>query len=303
MRVASNQFQASMNAAMQSTNSKLADLQQQMSSGDRLLVPSDDPIASVRLLRLQREEAALTQYRDNIGALRSRLSMNESYLDGMSKDIMQARDLLVWAADGGNTADDLSAMSSSLASLRDSLFFSANTKDQEGRYLFSGTASATQTIAVDSSQPAGSRYSFSGNTDRQKVVVGHGVTQPANVTLEDMADLLNLLDQTIVTLQDPALDTANPAVGLAVRQALDGTDAALNDIGARIAELGGAQNTLQMMDDNHGNVSLANQQSIADLGNLDYAEASVSMNSYLLAVQASQKAYGKISALSLFDVI
>lgn len=303
MRVASNQFQASMSAAMQSTNSKLADLQQQMSSGDRLLVPSNDPIASVRLLRLQREEAALTQYRDNIGALRSRLSMNESYLDSMSKDILQARDLLVWAADGGNTADDLRAMSSSLASLRDSLYFSANTKDQEGRYLFSGTASATQTIALDSSQPAGSRYSFSGNTDRQPVVVGHGVTQHANVTLEDMADLLNLLDQTIATLQDPALDTADPTVGQTLRQALDGTDTALNGISGKIAELGGAQNTLQMMDDNHGNVSLANQQSIAELGNLDYAEASVSMNSYLLAVQASQKAYGKISALSLFDVI
>nr|WP_294865024.1 flagellar hook-associated protein FlgL [uncultured Pseudogulbenkiania sp.] len=303
MRVASNQFQASMSAAMQSANSRLADLQQQMSSGDRLLVPSDDPVASVRLLRLQREEAALTQYRDNIAALRSRLSMNESYLDGMSKDMMQARDLLVWAADGGNTADDLRAMSSSLANLRDSLFYAANTKDQEGRYLFSGTASATQTIAVDNTQPAGSRYSFSGNTDRQQVVIGHGVTQPANVTLEDLAAFLNQLDQTIDTLQSPTLDPGNPSVGQTVRQTLDGTDTALKAIGVKIAQLGGAQNTLQMMDDNHSNVSLANQQSIANLGNLDYAEASINMNSYLLAVQASQKAYGKISALSLFDVI
>lgn len=303
MRVASNQFHASMSATLQSTSSRLADLWQQMSSGDRILVPSDDPIASVRLLRLEREEAALTQYRDNIGALRSRLSMNESYLDGMSKDIMEARDLLVWAADGGNTAEDLRAMSGSLASLRDSLFFSANTKDQEGRYLFSGTASTTPTITVDSSQSAGSRYRFGGNTDHQQVVVGHGVTQPANVTLEDMADLLNLLDQTIATLASSTLDPADPAVGQTVRQALDGSDATLNIIGARIAGLGGAQNTLQMMEDNHGNVSLANQQSIADLGNLDYADASVAMNSYMLAVQASQKAYGKISALSLFDVI
>ena len=303
MRVASNQFQASMSAAMQSANSRLADLQQQMSSGDRLLVPSDDPVASVRLLRLQREEAALTQYRDNIGALRSRLSMNESYLDSMSKDMMQARDLLVWAADGGNTADDLRAMSSSLISLRDSLFDTANTKDQEGRYPFSGTASATPTITVDSTLPAGSRYSFSGNTDRQQVVIGHGVTQPANVTLEDMATFLNQLDQTIDTLQSPTLDPSNPSVGVTVRQTLDGTDTALKAIGTKIAQLGGAQNTLQMMDDNHGNVSLANQQSIANLGNLDYAEASINMNSYLLAVQASQKAYGKISALSLFNVI
>ncbi|MNT78126.1 flagellar hook-associated protein FlgL [compost metagenome] len=58
-----------------------------------------------------------------------------------------------------------------------------------------------------------------------------------------------------------------------------------------------------MMADNRGNVSLSNQQSITQLESLDYAQANINMNSYMLALQSSQKAYGRVSSLTLFDVL
>jgi flagellin-like hook-associated protein FlgL len=42
-----------------------------MANGNRIQLPSDDPVDSVRLSRLKREEAAITQYRDNIASSRS----------------------------------------------------------------------------------------------------------------------------------------------------------------------------------------------------------------------------------------
>jgi flagellar hook-associated protein 3 FlgL len=66
-------------------------------------VPSDDPVTAVRLSRLTREEAIVGQYRDNIAAIKIRLSTNETYLTSMVNDITQSHDLLVWAADGSNT--------------------------------------------------------------------------------------------------------------------------------------------------------------------------------------------------------
>jgi flagellar hook-associated protein 3 FlgL len=57
----------------------------------------------------------------------------------MVNDMNSGRDLMVWALDGSNTPDDLNAMVTSLTSLRDSLMYNANTVDQEGRYVFSGT--------------------------------------------------------------------------------------------------------------------------------------------------------------------
>lgn len=303
MRVASTQFHATMNTALQDANSRLEGILQQMSNGLRVQRPSDDPIASVRIARLTREEAALDQYLENIGALRSRLRQNEELLDGMSRDIMQARDLMVWAADGANTTQDLQAMSTSLIASRDSLMYSANSIDQEGRYLFSGTATATAPMAFNAAAAAGARYSFAGNTDPQRVVVGNGVTQDANVHLQEMADVLNRLDLAIEALQTPGATANDPAVRTVLVATLNGLDTGLDAVSAKIARLGGAQTTLETLETNHANVSLSNKQAMITLGQLDYGDAAVKLNGYTTAVQATQKAYAKVSALSLFDTI
>ena len=107
-------------------------------SGNRIMVPSDDPVGAVQVSRLTREEAMIAQYRDNISAVRIRMSSNESYLTSMTNEITQVNDLMVWAADGSNTPDDLNAMVTSLTALRDSMLYTANQKDAEGRYVFSG---------------------------------------------------------------------------------------------------------------------------------------------------------------------
>ncbi|XLM21866.1 flagellar hook-associated protein 3, partial [Chromobacterium piscinae] len=74
-------------------------------------------------------------------------------------------------------------------------------------------------------------------------------------------------------------------------------------VSGSISELGGAQNVLQTLDGNHNSLSLANQQSLMELGGLDYGTAYIAMNNLSMALQASQKAYGKVSQLTLFNVI
>ncbi|OQS51106.1 flagellar hook-associated protein FlgL [Chromobacterium violaceum] len=302
MRISSNQYQSVVLLAMQNSSAGMSELLQKMSSGQSMLVPSENPIASVRLLRLQREEASLQQYRDNIGALKSQLTKNETLLDGISANLRDARDLLVAAANQPPT-DDLKAMASPLVSLRDSILYAANTKDSEGRYMFSGSAVNNAAIVVDDTQPAGSRYRYNGNGDRQRVTVGEGVTEASNVTLESMAPLLNQLDKAIATLQSPTLDSKDPAVGATIRETMGGVDTALDRVGGTISELGGAQNVLKTLDGNHDSLSLANQESIIELGSLDYGTAYIAMNNLSMALQTSQKAYGKVSQLTLFDVI
>lgn len=303
MRIASTQYHATMNTALQNAQSRVEDVMQQMASGQKLLRPSDDPVTHVRLLRLSREDAALTQFRDNISALKSRLQQNESLLDGMVSDMQSARDLLVWAADGGNNANDVAAMADSLKALRDSLFYTANSRDQEGRYLFSGTLTGNQTITYNAAAAAGARYAFNGNTAAQKVVVGNDVTQTANVSLPDSANLLNQLDAMITTLQTPGVNVSNPATHTQIANMIDTVDGTLSTVATDIARLGGAQNTLDTLDTNHANISLSNKQAQLSLGQLDYGDAAVKLNGYTSALQATQKAYGKIANLSLFDVI
>jgi flagellar hook-associated protein 3 FlgL len=301
MRIATSQYHMTMSQTLAAAQARLEQVMQQMSTGQRLLLPSDDPVTTVRLSRMEREQAALAQYRDNIGALSVRLTQNETALDSGLKDMQQARDLLVWANDGANTADDLNAMAGALVSLRDSLYYTANGRDQEGRYLFSGTLSDTAAIALDSTAAAGSRYSFTGNEEKQQVVVGNNITQSANVSLPEMAALLNRLDLAVSQMQTPGVNNNDAAVRAVLQDALSGTDTAMASVSGKIAGLGGAQNILSTLDDTHGNVGLAADQARITLSQLDYGEAAIRLAGYTTALQATQKAYVRVAGLSLFS--
>lgn len=303
MRIASTQYHTTMNSALQKASFRLEDILQKMASGEKYSLPSEHPVTTVRLSRLYREEAALDQYRDNISALQSKLTQNEVYLTSMSNDMLSARDLLVWAGDGANTPEDVAAMAGSLQPLLDSIFYVANSSDAEGRYVFSGTAVDSATITYDATAPVGSRYTFTGNTDEQRVAVGPGVTQPSNVTLPEVASMLNQLQQVLTTLQTPGANVNDPAVRADINSAMASLDDVIESISGRIAGLGGAQNILATLETSHANVSLSNQQAALTLGQLDYSDAAVKLNGYTTAVQATQKAYAQVSKLSLFEAI
>lgn len=303
MRIATSQYQAMMTQSLQNNQERITYVTQQMASGNRIQLPSDDPVDSVRMSRLKREEATIAQYRSNIAAVQERLTKNEGSLHNMVNDMGSGRDLLVWAADGSNTPHDLNAMVTSLTSLRDSLMYNANSKDQEGRYIFSGTVTGSAPIAYDAGAPLGARYSYAGNTNDQLVIVGNGITQVGNQNVNGLEKLLNQLDQTISKLSAPDVDANDPAVRSTVKANLDGFDAAMDLIGGKVAVIGGQQNILKTIDANHENISLSNQTAILDLGQLDVGTAAIELNGYQTALQASYKAYSKIGTLSLFSAL
>ena len=303
MRIATSQYQAMMTQSLELNQESITYVTQQMANGNRIQLPSDDPVDSVRLSRLKREEAGIKQYRNNIAAINERLTKNEGYLQNMVNDMGPGRDLLVWALNGSNTPQDLNAMISPLTSLRDSLMYSANTVDQEGRYVFSGTETGTAPITYNAAAPLGSRYSYAGNTNDQLVVVGNGITQVANQNVNGLEKLLNQLDQTISTMSSSTVNANDPAVRTILKANLDGFDDALNLVTGKVAVIGGQQNVLKTIDANHENVSLSNQTAILDIGQLDVGTAAIELNGYQTALQASYKAYSKIGTLSLFAAL
>ncbi|KFI07028.1 flagellar hook-associated protein FlgL [Massilia sp. BSC265] len=303
MRIATSQYQSTMNQSLQINQERITHLTQQLASNKRILVPSDDPVDSVRLARLAREEATVQQYRDNIASIKIRMNKTEGTLQNMTDELIPGRDLLVWASDGSNAPEDLQSMVSPLESLRDSLLYSANSIDQEGNYNFSGTLTKTAPIAYDPAAALGSRYSYVGNINSQNVVVGNGITQPGNQNLQGIEKLLNHLELAIAGLKAPGASASDPALRSVLSNALDGFDDALDLVSSKVATLGGAQNIMKTLDANHANISLSNKIAITDISALDVGEAATSLNGYSTALQATYKAYSRIGTLSLFSVL
>lgn len=304
MRITNSQITSLMHNSMNASSAELGKLMQQMATSKRILLPSDDPIASVRVLRVQREEASLEQFRKNIANVSGSLSTQEANLKSTSDAMLNVRDLLLWAANGSNTSEDLAAMAGELSIIEDTIFSFANVRDEEGRYLFSGTLSDTPALAFDA---ATQTYSITGNDKHRQAAVANGVLVDENVTATSVfgagVGMLNELRGLINTLQDPALDVTDPAVRQQIVDALAALDDAHGRVMGSITELGGRQNALSLLKDSNEDVSLVNQKIEGELSQLDYAGATIALNNYQLALGATQKTYLKINEMSLFSLL
>lgn len=299
MRISDTQFSQMMLQSLQLNNAGLGKVMQQMSTGDRLTKLSDDPMASIKLLNLDREGSAIAQYQANIANVKTTLSSQEVYLDSVNESLKSIRERVLWGANGTMTTDDREGIVTELKSLRDSIASSFNAQDEEGHFLFSGTA--TNTAALDNS---GGSYVLQGNSDKRVVTVAKGVTMESNMTAQDILDLgggsnvLNTLDALISEFEAP---TAN--FRTEVDNTLAAVDSTLNNVLAAMTEIGGRHNNLDLLDSAHGDNKLFVDKVTSDLSALDYGEASVRLSNYMAALQATQASYVKIDDLSLFDRI
>lgn len=306
MRITNAQITAVMHQSMNGNSAKMAKLMQQMASGERLTKPSDDPVASVRVLRLEREEAALTQYNSNIKSLSGNLSIAETNLTSASDAMLSVRDLLLWAANGTNGDDELKAMAGELGNIEKTIVSFYNARDEEGRYRFSGTLSDKPAVSFDETSQT---YSLTGNDKRRQVAVANGVLVDENVTLADVfggdrnATFLNDLHALVQDLQAGTVSAADPALSARLSQLMTGLDDTHNNLLASVSELGGRQNTLSMLNDSNADMSGVNQKLIGELSELDYAGASIDLANYQMSLQATQKTYLKINDLSLFNLL
>ena len=304
MRISNAQITAMMHGSMNHSSAKLGKLMQQMATGERMLRPSDDPISAVRVLRIEREEASLAQFRTNMANVAGNLSKQETNLKAASDTMLNVRDMLLWAANGANTAEDLAAIANELDSLEKTILSFANVRDEEGRYLFSGTFSNRPAITYDD---ASQTYLLTGNDQYRQAAVANGVLVEENVTAAQVfgsgVGMLNDLNALVRMLKDPALNASDPAMRAQITASMGSLDGTHGSLLGAVTELGGRQNTLTLLGSSNEDVSLVNQKITGELLRLDYAGASIDLNNYQLALQATQKTYLKINDLSLFGML
>ena len=301
MRISNAQTSALMHANMNRNAEAIGKLQAQIGSGLRIQKPSDDPIASARLMRIEREQASLGQYNLNIGRVSDNLMVQETYLKSTSDAMLSVRDLLLWASNDSNSGEDLSAIAGEMASLEQSIVSYFNAKDEAGNYLFSGTLSNTPAVTFDA---ATGSYTVTGNDQYRQAVVGNGVMIDDNVTAHSIlgagADLLNDLHGLIDSLKSAPND---PATRQQLKDTLESLDQTHGRVLGQLTDLGGRQNTLTLLGNGNADVSLVNQKIQGDLSQLDVGAAFLQVSGYELSMQASQKVYTRVAAISLFDLM
>lgn len=298
MRVSTGQIQRIMMQSMEQSGADYGNLLQQMAGGNRLLKPSDDPLATVRLQGIDKELSALGQYQKNAEQVKSRLGQEETQIDSMKDTLLRLRDMTLQAGNGAYSQADRQALTQEMQSLQDTLLSLANGRNEEGHYLFSGS-NTDQAAVVE--EPPGT-FTYQGDDYQRQVAIANGVTIAAN----DSADSLlfnggNVLQDINDFIQ--VLETETGDISAQVSDMLTSLDKGIGNVTRTLTDLGGRINGLEQVVSAHGEMQVFGQGLHNDLSALDYGEAAMNMQQMLLALQSTQQAYVNVNKLSLFTQI
>jgi flagellar hook-associated protein 3 FlgL len=129
-----------LNNMMQSLSNNLNRTQtyfNQLSSGKKISLPSDDPIVASKALKLRTDVAEIEQYKRNTDDAMSWMDITEAAMNQMTEVIHRMKEITNQAANGSNTQEDLDKIHEEATQLREQIIHLGNAT-YAGRYIFSG---------------------------------------------------------------------------------------------------------------------------------------------------------------------
>ena len=151
MRVSTSQIFDSGARGIGRNQSDLFKLQNQLSTGRKVLTPEDDPVAAAQALVLTQSKAVSSQFLKNQDDARGKLSIAETQVAAVGDLLQSVREKLVQAGSTVLSNSDRSSIAQELEGRFSELLGIANGQDGSGSYLFSGYQGALKPFSVDAS--------------------------------------------------------------------------------------------------------------------------------------------------------
>jgi flagellar hook-associated protein 3 FlgL len=138
----------------------LSKLQEQLTSGKKVVNASDDPTGAAQAERSLTRISRIATDQRALESQRSAITMAESTLGDVADSLQRFRELVVGAGNGIQSASDRKSTAVELSGLRDQILSLANRKDTNGLPLFSALGSALAPFTGPSGPPQD--YTFNG---------------------------------------------------------------------------------------------------------------------------------------------
>ncbi len=151
----------------QQETASLAHLQEEESSGNRILEPSDDPLGSVAVINYTAQNANFDTDLTNINTATQSLNVSVSTLQNVHNILTQAEQLASQGSNSTNDPTSLASLGDQVNALLQQMVTAANTQNN-GQYIFGGTRTQTQPFVTD----AAGNVTYVGGSQQASVPVG-----------------------------------------------------------------------------------------------------------------------------------
>lgn len=126
---------------LQTRQTNLSNLQENLTSGKRVTRPSDDPTSAAQAERAMNRIARIATDQRALESQRNTIALGESTLGQINDALQNIRELVVNAGNGINTAAERATIADQIRGLNDHIVTLSNTKDSNGLPLFAALGS------------------------------------------------------------------------------------------------------------------------------------------------------------------
>ncbi|MDQ1294294.1 MAG: flagellar hook-associated protein 3 FlgL [Actinomycetota bacterium] len=272
---------------LQTSLSRVQDLQEELSSGRRISRPSDDPSGTASAMVFRSQRSANVQYLRNIDGASSRLAVIDSTLSQLSERLRSVQALMVQSRNGGLGQASQDALAMETDAIKDSLVDTYNTRYLD-RPIFGGTIAGSAAVDGATNTYLGNDEPITARISRDAVV---RVDLPGTAVGADLVP--DLLDRISAAMRSGGV-TGNEFDDMEVVFA--SVMASIGDVGARAARI---------------NITRASVDSqrldltswISEYEDVDLPETIMNLQAQQVAYQAALGAAAKVTQTSLADFL
>jgi flagellar hook-associated protein 3 FlgL len=306
MKISTNQYFTSLNKQMTAQQSKIAESQAQLATGKKAVTPSSDLEATTSTLRLQSVISKQSDYVANLNSLEDRLVNEEGAISAMQDMVYRMQELAIAARSNTYSAQDVSYMATEAEGYLIDIKALANSVDMNGRYIFAGTATTTQPfVTLDSGETE-----YRGNQAEVALEVDGGYKLNLNTSGYNLAGRFDRVADdgstskvdmfTVMTDFVNALKANDPD---AIGTTMDELDSVSNHLGSQVVDLGVRQNLITQRKEIAADKQIIYENLLSEAQDIDFSKAITQLSSDMLALEAAQSTFAKVTQLSLFNFI
>ena len=268
-------------------------------------MPSSDIESSLEGLSIKSVLQRQSAYETNLSYVKDRLTIEESVVTSFQDYVYRLKDLAITASSGTFSDEDIGFMKAEAEGVLEELISLSNSRDSQNSYLFSGTATNVQPFQ----KQADGSIAYKGNSAELNVQVDSGYEVQINssgINLVGQVERItggNSKNLDIFAVTKDFIAALGTNTKTDISRSIDEFDELGNQVGGQIANLGIRQNLLEERLEIIEEKKTVYEQLLSNIEDTDYSEAITSLSSDMLALEAAQNTFAKVTQMSLFNFL
>lgn len=316
MRVSTALVANTGSSGIQRLQSDLYTMQNQITTGRRIVTPKDDPVGSAQALVVTQSKSINALFIKNQQTAETKLNALDATLDGLNSELRAIYEKSVAAGNGSYSDSERAAIATELEQRLGNLISLGNTQDGSGRYIFAGFQSTTKPFDVSGNVApyslANPYVTYAGDDGVQTLQVTASVSMDTSAAGSEV--FMRVKDASGNVTGRSVFDAVQNMVGFlrtpgaspsatAYRDALGDIMSSMDSISRVRASVGSSLSSLDNLSNTASDRDLQYKTQLSNLEDLNYAEAFTNVSQKKVQLEAAQTTYMMVAKLSLFDHI